>query len=109
MTNNQRADATRGISCPCSSLPLLLTGACFFSSFIPPSFESWPEAVGLQLVAYRVAEGMQGSLAFQPSAREDRDSGQWIPPGFHASLHILIDVTWMTNTPGTKNAILGRA
>lgn len=36
-------------------------------------------------------------------------SGQWISPGFHASLHILIDVTLMTSTLGKKNAILGRA
>lgn len=43
--DNQRADGFRVISIlRCSSLHLHLTGACFFSSFIPPSFESWPEA-----------------------------------------------------------------
>lgn len=72
VTNDQRADAFRDISCPCSSLHLLLRGMCFFSSFIPPCFESWPEAVGWQLVAYSVAEGMQCSLAAQLPAREDR-------------------------------------
>lgn len=52
MKNNQRADAFRGISCPCSSLHLL-RGACFF--FHPSLF--WELARGCGIVA----GGLQGS------------------------------------------------
>lgn len=73
-------------------------------------------------MAYRVAEGMQGSLAAQLSAREDRDLFQAVDPtrfpckpcSHRRDMPALMGTTdgretLMTSTLGKKNASLGRA
>lgn len=74
-------------------------------------------------MAYRVAEGMQGSLAAQLSAREDRDLFRAVDPtrfpckpsrSHRRDMPALMGTTdgretLMTSTLGKKNARLGRA